>query len=79
MSDASPSTRVANPGTVGDVADVLTDMDNQPGPQNDPIDLQSDEGQFGGFESMSETGEEPRWSFPLFICFVSLFVGVAIS
>ena len=54
-------------------------MDNRPGPEDDPIDLQSDEEQFWDFESMTETGEEPRWGFPLFVFFVSLFAGVAIA
>ena len=80
LSNASPSAGVANPSMVGDTADISDNMENQPGPQEDPIGLLSNEGLPGGFESsMTDTEQESRWCFPLFVFFVSLFFGIAIS
>ena len=59
--------------------DIFTDMDNQPGPQDDPVNLESDEGELWGPEDITETGQESRWSFPLFFCFLVVFSGVAIT
>jgi hypothetical protein len=58
LSNASPSTEVANSGTVDDMADISV---NQPGPQDDPVNLQSDEGLLGDPKNITETGREsPR-------------------
>ena len=78
-SNASPSAEVKNLWAVCDAVDTHGDMDNKPGPQSDPIDLQSDERQSGGFESMTEAGRESRWGSHLFVAFVSFSFGIAVA
>jgi hypothetical protein len=56
---------------------ISADAGNQPGPQDSPLDLQSDEGHFGDLEDIAEMGKEsprsPLQHAPLF------FFGVAIA
>ena len=49
------------------------------GPQNDLVNVQSREGQFGGFEITVETGQESNWMLGLSPLFFSLFFGAAIA
>ena len=78
LGNASPSTEATNLWTVYDTVDIPGNMDNQPSPQDEPVNVQSDGGQFGGPESIVEAGQETRWGFPLFVFFVLLFFSVAI-
>ena len=70
-SNTSPSTEVTNQ-TVCDIVDTSSNMDNQPDPQDDPIDLQSDERQ-------SAVGQESRWGSHLFVAFVSFSFGATVA
>ena len=54
-------------------------MDGQPSSHDDPVNVQSDEGQFWGFESIAETEQGARWNFPLTVSLVSFFFGIAVA
>ena len=74
-SNALPSTGATNFWTGFDTADMPSDMDDQPGPQDDPANVQGDGGQFWDPESIVETGQEPnREGPPLFVFFILLFL-----
>ena len=79
MNNASLSTGVVNFWTVDDTMDISSNTGSQPGPQDDLVNVQSNGGQFGGLETIFETGQETRWGFPLFVFFVSFFFGVIVA
>ena len=58
LSNASPSTEVTNFWTVGDTVEISGNMDDQQGPQDDPVNIQSGEGQFESSEIIAEIGQE---------------------
>ena len=78
-SNASPSAEVTNLLTTCDTVKIPGSMDDQPGPHDDPMNVQSDEGQFGGFDSVAETEQEADWNFPLTVSLVSFFFGIAVA
>ena len=78
LSSASPNFWTSR-NMVDDTVDAPTIMDNRLSPQDDPVSVQSDEGQFGDLESTTEMGDETRWNLPLFVLFVSFCAGVAIA
>ena len=69
LSNASPSAEVTNFSTVCDTVDIPGNMDDQPGPHDDPVGLQNDEGQPGDpkniIETRMESPKSPLEPFPL--------------